>query len=166
MHLNELGSFFYNEKGDYFKEPPVFRSKQIGNSQCYSIRTYKERIYLKTDNKAKDNIGEDPYIEFKELWSENSKVEYRYKFAIPNYKYLIDVENSGRNTKLSEYSFRYEIHLNNTSHWPIHHLHILDGVPPSYEVHNHIGFRDFFRIIEDNFCENKTISFKKIISEY
>jgi len=107
-------------------------------------------------SKAPTNLK--PYIEFKERWVNDNPFIYSYRLVIPHLKYHLNFEQGNKDLKRGNFSFRYEKH-DKPDHYPEYHLHVLDGVPPSYPTKRLENFQEFFEIVERGLYDNGKMNF-------
>ncbi|MDO8524652.1 MAG: hypothetical protein Q7R99_03415 [bacterium] len=104
-------------------------------------------------------------IKIQETWINDKRVEYSYRFEIPYVEYVFACMLN-KKTGYKTFEFRYESHANkeqkedraeNRKEYPKDHLHVLDNVPPHYNVHKPIEFEDFFNIIKNDFINDDNL---------
>lgn len=157
-YVNRLNNLALENQGLFVQMPQFYMRDTFGYQKGtrYEVHTRQDQIYLKSKQR---NLN--PYIEMDEIWEFDNNIGYCYRFVIPYFDYSFKVNDPNDSTqphRQQHFQFRYEVHANNQGHVPKHHLHVLDGVPPTYRAEP-LDFIDFFEIIKKDFTKNDVVDF-------
>ena len=139
-----LNLFFLNEKEKFYVNELAKKIIQINSSE--------RLIYLKSKFKVVS-----PYIEFWEIWKNDNRYKYSYRFVVPFFNFVYAFDGVNSKCRLNNFQFRYEIHPEST--FPENHMHFFDSNwNPHYPTHD-IKFPEFFEIITREFVDSNQIDF-------
>jgi hypothetical protein len=150
--INSLGQ----KNKNLFVLTPVFLKKPLDvKKTIFSLYSSSGEIYLKSNFSDKK-----PYIAFNETWKDDVRYSYSYRLVIPFFSFIYAFDQSGSDTRSSNFEFRYETHPDKTTQnpYPDYHLHVLDNLLPHYPTHK-IEFEDFFEIITREFVTSNNLDF-------
>ena len=135
-----------------FVSQPIFLYSVDKYTNIGGIHPNSKQIYLKSQSGQ-----ENPYIEFKETWKDDTLLEYSYRFVAPSFNFVYALNGKSSPTRLNNFQFRYEIHPERKYKSP--HVHFFDsGWSPHYPTHD-IQFPEFFEIIKREFIDSDEIKF-------
>lgn len=165
QHIDKINKILSGNQG-YFCDgtPSVVRKKENPFKKgMYEVK--HDSLFLKSTDKKIVSC-----IKIKETWINDERVEYSYRFEIPYVEYCFACMGSDKKTGYKTFEFRYESHADkeqkngegeDNKKYPKDHLHVLDNVPPHYNILKPIEFEDFFNIIKNDFInDDNLIDFK------
>lgn len=137
---DRLNSFIVGKKR-CFVTHPSFHVKTISKKEgVYRLEANYDPVLFK-----EDFFGTRAFFSMYEIWKDGKRQKYQYRFALPEWKFVITDLGTGANI-VRNYEFRYEHHPETKNHQDPH-MHVLQKVPPVFPS-KRIHFEHFFHIVE------------------